>query len=71
MTMEMTTEWICMPCYLMVPDRSGHVTVYEEKDEKVVVWCPWCGDKMERAEEQLMDGELKEIQERSNGHETS
>lgn len=61
MTEETATDWICMPCHLMVPNRSGHVTVHEQKDEKIVVWCPWCGDKMEQAEEQLMDSELQEL----------
>jgi RNase P subunit RPR2 len=44
------TDWICYPCQSLFPNRDGRVTVHGNTDpEKLTVWCPWCGDKMQRA----------------------
>jgi hypothetical protein len=40
----------------MHPDTSGYVTVHGETEGDV--WCPWCGDAMERAEDVLTEREL-------------
>lgn len=45
------SAWICMPCHLFPPDdRSGVLTVHSDQDH-FRVWCPWCGDAMERVAE--------------------
>jgi len=56
------TEWVCVPCFTMKPRASGHVTVHGTgrggDPASLTVWCPWCGDRMERAGDCLTDDEL-------------
>jgi len=59
------TEWVCMQCFIMNPDVSGHVTVHgsghQGDGSTLTVWCPWCGDKMDLTEELLSAEEFKGI----------
>lgn len=59
------TEWVCMPCFTMVPDRTGHVTAhgegYSADGATLTVWCPWCGDRMDPAEENLTVEEFRSL----------
>jgi len=44
------SEWVCHPCSETIPGRVGRLTVHGETDpDRLTVWCPWCGDQMERA----------------------
>jgi len=56
------TEWVCVPCFTMKPRASGHVTVHGTgrggDPASLTVWCPWCGDRMERAGGCLTDDEV-------------
>lgn len=62
------TEFVCMPCYSMVSDRTGHVTVHGDPPTNGSVWCPWCADAMDRASEVLTEDELAAFRERSQGN---
>lgn len=56
-------RFVCMPCFTMVPNRTGTLTVHgADPDiiETLTVWCPWCGDEMEPAEDLLTEDELAE-----------
>lgn len=55
----MSSEWVCMPCYSMVPYRDGTLTVHGDTEpDYLTVWCPWCGDAMDQADVVLEEGEL-------------
>lgn len=42
------TRYVCMPCREMSPDVLGELVVPGPEGRHGTVWCPWCGDKMER-----------------------
>ena len=55
----MKTHWMCFPCYTRIPGRAGMVTVHGEGDA-LTVWCPWCGDMMDPADEFLTAREIQQ-----------
>lgn len=57
----MISRWVCMPCFAMIPQTGGLVTAHgEQRPDALTVWCPWCGDKMDRAEAVMAPGEYAE-----------
>lgn len=53
--------WVCMPCFLMNPANPGCLQVPLGKHPESRVWCPWCSDAMEPAEEYLGEDEIEEV----------
>lgn len=53
---------VCMPCYAMVPLNTGLLTIHDVPEDRKLrdVWCPWCGDLMEPADDLLTDEEREE-----------
>jgi hypothetical protein len=50
MSMSDGIEYVCAPCDVTIEERNPRVTVHDSPDPDVLtVWCPWCGDAMERA----------------------
>ena len=54
------TEWVCYPCSEVVPKREGRLTVHGDHDpDRLTVWCPWCGDKMDWSRDTDTDDDLR------------
>jgi DNA-directed RNA polymerase subunit RPC12/RpoP len=47
---QTSSQYVCMPCREMVPGVPGELTVPGDSTRHGTVWCPWCGDKMEKYE---------------------
>lgn len=44
-------RYVCIPCREMKPRKDGEIVV--PGGTAGTVWCPWCGDKMDRYEEDV------------------
>lgn len=56
---ERNDQWVCMPCFTMIPKSPGYVTLPKAAPEPV--WCPWCGDKMDPANDELLTASELEL----------